>query len=52
MVITESKIEETARQLKLEYDRAYRKAHPEKQRQYNKNRWLKKAKVFLAAQGE
>lgn len=45
-------LEEQARQLKLAYDREWRKKNPDKVRRYNQNRWLKKAQQLIESRGE
>lgn len=49
---TNGALEEQARQLKLEYDRAWRKKNPDKVRKYNQNRWLRKAQRQIELRGE
>jgi hypothetical protein len=45
-------LEEKARELKREYEREWRRKNPEKVKQYNRNRWLKKAKQQLDSMTE
>lgn len=42
--------EEKALELKREYNRNYRKKHPEKNKQYQRNYWLRKAEKALEAE--
>ena len=39
----------TAADMKREYQRKWYKEHPEKQKEYNRRYWLKKAKAAQAA---
>ena len=42
--------EEKALELKREYSRNYRKKHPEKNRQYQRDYWLRRAEKALNAE--
>ena len=52
MSASAERIEEKAHELKLEYERAWRKQNREKIKAYNRNKWINKAKLILEAQGE
>jgi|HigsolmetaGSP11D_1036233.scaffolds.fasta_scaffold00512_8 hypothetical protein len=48
--VDEKTMEEKAREIRNQYYRDWRKKNPDKVRQYNQKRWLKKAQKELESQ--